>query len=264
MSKEKLLPLDPKEALGVERHQMPKHVAIIMDGNGRWAKQRGQARIMGHQAGSATVDRLSTVSAQLGIEQLTLYAFSTENWKRSPDEVNFLMGLYSAFLDTQRERIRVNGLRFRQIGRQENLPVDVNRKFREVEAESAAGTGMILCACIDYGSRQEITDAVRQLCADAAAGKLDPDQIDEQTISDALYTEGMSDPDLMIRTAGEMRLSNFLLWQLSYAELYVTDILFPDFSNEDYFAALRAYAQRNRRFGAETTEIGFGVGDDAS
>ena len=255
-------PLDPQRTLGVERERMPRHVAIIMDGNGRWAQNQGQPRMMGHQAGARTVDRISTVAARLGLEQLTLYAFSTENWKRGKQEIDFLMELYAAFLESRRRTMKISGIRFRQIGRRSRIPAEVLRRCEAIEAESASNPGMTLCIAVDYGAREEITAGVRTLCKRVRDGRLDPDAVDEKAVADSLYTAGMIDPDLMIRTAGEMRLSNYLLWQLSYAELYVTDVMWPDFMEEDFYAALREYARRQRRFGAETADIGFGVGDD--
>ncbi len=244
-----LEPLDPREVLGLEPSQLPRHVAIIMDGNGRWARARNLPRMLGHQQGSLTVDKIATLSARLGIDQLTLYAFSTENWRRSREETDFLMRLYAEFLEIQRPKIMDSRIRFRQIGRRDRLPPEVLDRFVEVEQESCDNTGMTLCVAVDYGGRQELVEAVRQIAERIAAGGVQPDQIDEELISASLYTAGMPEPDLLIRTAGEMRISNFLLWQISYAEFYVTDVLWPDLTDEDYFDALKAYARRERRFG---------------
>jgi undecaprenyl diphosphate synthase len=244
-----LKPLDPREVLGLERSQLPGHVAIIMDGNGRWAQQRGQPRTLGHHQGAETVDRVATLAARLGIGQLTLYAFSTENWQRSRDETDALMRLYAEFLRSRRGKILDNEIRFRQIGRRDRLPPDVLQQVEQVEQQTRDSRGMTLCLAVDYGGRQEIVDAVKTICQQVLVGHLHPDQIDQDVIADALYTSGMPEPDLLIRTAGGMRLSNFLLWQVSYAELHVTQVLWPDFAEEDFYTALREYAQRERRFG---------------
>lgn len=249
-----LEPLDPFETLGLRPEQLPRHIAIIMDGNGRWARRQGQPRIVGHQHGAQAVDEVTTAAARLGIGQLTLYAFSTENWQRSRDETDFLMQLYARFLRSHREKIIDNNIRFRQIGRRDRLPRSVLDSVQDVEEQSRRNTGMVLCLAVDYGGRQEILEAVRRLCQQAAAGQLDPAQIDQQRFSAALYTAGMTDPDLLIRTAGEMRISNFLLWQISYAELYVTELLWPDFRPEHLYQAIQSYASRERRFGRVPTD----------
>ena len=241
--------LDPREVLGVEPEALPRHVAIIMDGNGRWARQRGLPRIEGHRHGAEAVRAIVTDCARLGIECLTLYSFSRENWKRPREEVEALMELYAHYLAIERPEILENDIRLVQIGRRSELPAKVLEQLQRTEQLSRHNRGMTLCLALNYGSRAEIVDAVRRIAKRVQAGELTPEQIDEQTISDHLDTAGLPDPDLVIRTAGEMRLSNFLLWQVSYAEFYSTPVLWPDFREEHLREALRDYARRERRFG---------------
>lgn len=229
--------------------QLPGHIAIIMDGNGRWARERKLPRFAGHKAGAASVRGITEHCARLGIKQLTLYSFSTENWKRPAEEVDLLMRLYREHLISQRPVMMENNIRFVQIGRRAGLPDFVCEEVDRTVEMMAKNTGMTLCLAINYSSRAEITDAVRTIARDVAAGTLKPEEVHEETISRRLYTAGMPDPDLLIRTAGEMRVSNYLLWQISYAELYVTDVFWPDFTIEQMDCALRSYAGRNRRFG---------------
>jgi undecaprenyl diphosphate synthase len=243
-------PLDPQAVLGVARAALPRHVAIIMDGNGRWARQRGWPRIEGHRRAADAVRDTVEESARLGLECLTLYSFSMENWQRPADEVSGLMALYAEYLASERPTILENNIRLLQIGCRAGLPPAVLHELDETAQASAANTGMTLCLALNYGSRTELTDALRRLAQRVAHGELRPEDITEQTISAALYTAGLPDPDLVIRTAGEMRISNFLLWQISYAELHVTATLWPDFRAVDLHAALRDYASRVRRFGA--------------
>lgn len=229
--------------------RIPRHIAIIMDGNGRWAKQRGLARMAGHKAGARLIRTSLEECRRLGVEVLTLYSFSLENWKRPAEEVNFLMDLYLAYMDQERKHLVDTNCRFVQIGRREGLPgFALDALDRTVEATKNC-TGTTLCLAVNYGSRAEITDAVRSIARDVQAGRLSPDAVDERTIHSRLYTAGLPDPDLLVRTAGEMRVSNYLLWQISYAELFVTDTLWPDFTNEHLREAVRAYAGRKRRFG---------------
>jgi undecaprenyl diphosphate synthase len=228
---------------------LPRHIAIIMDGNGRWAKQRNLPRIAGHRAGAMTVDAIVTECTKLGIEVLTLYSFSSENWKRPPEEVAALMSLLTEYLEKERQRLIENNIRFRQIGRTEGLADDVIARIRDTEQATAHCTGLTLCLALNYGSRTEIADAVRCIVQRVQRGDLPAEAIDEQTISDHLYTRGLPDPDLLIRTAGEMRISNYLLWQISYAELYVTPTNWPDFSADHLRGALREFAARDRRYG---------------
>lgn len=239
----------PTPVLEVPRDALPRHVAVIMDGNGRWAVARGRDRTYGHRCGAAAVRAVVTECAKLGVEALTLYSFSTENWSRSPDEVSFLMKLYSEYLVKERDTLTENNVRFVQIGRRDGLPDDVLRELDETTALTAANTGLTLCLAINYGSRAEITDAVRAIAEKVKTGELDPQDITPEHVARHLYTAGLPDPDLLIRTAGEMRLSNYLLWQLSYAELYIADVCWPDFDIHQLHDALRAYAHRQRKFG---------------
>jgi undecaprenyl diphosphate synthase len=242
-------PLDPLIEVGVPRERLPRHVAIIMDGNGRWAKKRGLARVAGHEAGAENVREIVTHSARLGLGCLTLYSFSTENWNRPLDEIGHLMNLYVRYLIKERTEIMDNDIRMVQIGRRAGLPDEVLRELDETASLSRNNGGMTLCLALNYSSRVELTDAVQDIARRVATGELAPDRIDEATITNSLYTAGLPDPDLLIRTSGELRVSNFLLWQISYAELYVTDVLWPDFHRQDLNAAIKNYAQRDRRFG---------------
>lgn len=235
--------------LGLERSRLPRHVAIIMDGNGRWAQRRGLPRVEGHRRGVQSVRGVIEESCRLGLQQLTLYCLSAENWKRPKAELEVLMLLLEQYLIAERREIMEENIRFTTIGRRDPLPENVLRQIDESVRLSAGNTGLTLCLAVNYGSRTEITDAVRKLAAEVQAGRLDPRRISEETVEKALYTAGMPEPDLLIRTAGEMRVSNFLLWQISYAELYVTPCLWPDFTVEEYRNALRDYAKRERRFG---------------
>ena len=220
-----------------------------MDGNGRWATSRGLSRSEGHSAGVEAVRPIVTRAAGLGLDALTLYSFSTENWARSRDEVDHLMRLCVAYLVSERDLFMDNGVRLRPIGRRDGLPPDVLETLDETVALTASNPGMTLCLALNYGSRAEIVDGVRALARRVAEGSLDPADIDEAAIDASLYTAGLPDPDLLVRTAGEMRLSNYLLWQLSYAELYVTDVCWPDFTPDHFDAALAAFGGRTRRFG---------------
>lgn len=235
--------------LGLNSDRLPRHVAIIMDGNGRWAQSRGLPRIEGHRRGVTSVRKIVEESARLGIEQLTLYCFSTENWKRPKLELDLLMKLLRRFVIEERERIVEQGLQFRTIGNQDRLGKQVLKEIALTKQVSVDNDGMILCLALDYGSREEIVDAVRAIAKDVQDGNQSLDDIDDSTVADALYTKGMIDPDLVIRTAGEMRVSNFLLWQLSYAELFVTETFWPDFHEPDFHKALQSFAARDRRFG---------------
>jgi undecaprenyl diphosphate synthase len=241
----------PAESLipGVQPEQFPRHIAVIMDGNGRWARQRHLPRIQGHRRGVKSVRAVTEECVRLGLDQLTLYGFSVENWRRPRPETDYLMRLYRQFLVQERKTILENNVRFRMIGREAGLPEFVRRELAITTKASERNTGLVLCLAINYGARTEIADAARQAAAEAAAGRLDPASLDEDRFSRFLYTAGMPDPDLLIRTAGEMRVSNFLLWQISYAEFYVTPVLWPDFGREDLWEAIRAYAGRERRFG---------------
>lgn len=236
-------------AAGLDPARLPRHVAVIMDGNGRWAKQRGLPRVEGHRRGVKSVRATIEESCRLGIGQLTLYCLSSENWKRPKTELEFLMMLLRQYLIEERAEIMEQNIRFTVIGRRDGIPAKVQNEMDENIRVSAANTGMVLCLAINYGARSEMVDAVRHLAEQVRQGTLDPNDIDEPTINEALYTSGMPDPDLLIRTAGEMRVSNFLLWQISYAELWVTDKCWPDFDAATLHQALRDYAGRERRFG---------------
>jgi len=234
---------------GIDLQHLPAHVAIIMDGNGRWAKQRLLNRIRGHERGAETVRTIVTASREIGIPALTLYAFSTENWQRSAIEVSALMSLLKKFLDTEKPVMMANGIRLNAIGQIERLPRDVqDALFQTIEA-TRHNPGMVLNLALSYGARAEIVRMTRILAEKAIAGSLDPQSITEETVSAHLYTHNLPDPDLLIRTSGEMRISNFLLWQIAYSELHITQTLWPDFSRNEYLDILKDYQQRNRRFG---------------
>ncbi len=238
--------------------RVPRHVAIIMDGNGRWAVRRGLERVRGHQQGARTVRDVVTESARLrkhhgGPDFLTLYSFSLENWKRPADEVTFLMQMYIDYLRQERATMMENNIRFRQIGRLEHLPEPVLEEVNRTLAETEKNDGLTLVLALNYSSRAEITDAVKAIAEKVKAGRLAPRDVTEQTITDHLYTAGTPDPDLLVRTAGEMRVSNYLLWQISYAELWVTEKFWPDFDAPLLHEALRDFARRERRFGGLTT-----------
>ena len=229
--------------------RLPRHIAIIMDGNGRWARERNQPRIAGHRAGAKAVRDIVIECDRLGVEYVTLFSFSMENWKRPAEEVRGLMALYMEYLAKERQELIDNNIRFLQLGRREGLPDSVLREVDETVAISRHCTGLTLSLALNYSSRTEITDAMRGIVADIQAGRLQPQDIDEQTVTDHLYTAGLPDPDLLIRTAGELRVSNYLLWQISYAEIHVTDVYWPDFRIDDLHAAIRDYASRCRRYG---------------
>jgi len=229
--------------------RIPRHIAIIMDGNGRWALNRGFPRIFGHRNGASVVRTIVEECGNLGVECLTLYSFSLDNWKRPSDEVAALMNLYTTYLDGESDEIRRKNIRFVQIGRRDGLPPEVLEASDKLVRLTAANTGATLCLAVNYGARAEIVDAVREIARKIDAGELKPDEIGERTVADHLYTAGLPDPDLLIRAAGEMRVSNYLLWQISYAELHVTNTLWPDFGIADLHAAIRDFAKRSRRFG---------------
>jgi len=240
---------DARRELGIDPGRFPRHVAIIMDGNGRWARRRGLPRTAGHAEGAKAVRGIVTESVRLGLEALTLYSFSIENWRRPASEVEALMRLYAEYLRRERHTIREHNIRVRHLGRREGLPEEVLKELDAALAEGAPNTGMWMCLALNYGGRAELAEAVRGLARRVAAGEMDPEDVNEPAISAALGTAGLPDPDLLVRTAGEMRISNFLLWQVSYAEFYVTDTLWPDFGVPGLRDALRAYADRHRRFG---------------
>lgn len=228
---------------------LPAHVAIIMDGNGRWAEARDLPRTEGHSRGARSARTVAESCVEFGIPYLTLYAFSTENWQRPDKEVRFLMRRLRQFLIERRDEMIEQGIRLQAIGRTEDLPMMVRRELRKTLSATEGGDKLTLNLAVNYGARSEIVDACRSLAARVAGGELTPEQIDEDLLSDSLYTAGQPDPDLLIRTGGEMRLSNFLLWQLSYAEIHVTDILWPDFGREEFVRTLHEFARRERRYG---------------
>jgi undecaprenyl diphosphate synthase len=236
-------------AAGLDANRLPRHIAVIMDGNGRWAKERGLPRHEGHRRGVASVRSTIEECCRLGVGQLTLYCLSSENWKRPQAELDFLMALLHQYLIEERAEIMEQNIRFTTIGQRRGLPPDVLREIDENIRLSRDNTGLVLCLAINYGSRGEIVDAVRGLAERVKHGDLDPADVDEALVSEALYTAHMPDPDLLVRTAGEMRVSNFLLWQISYAELWVTPRCWPDFDVATLHQALRDFAGRERRFG---------------
>ena len=234
---------------GVPADKLPQHIAVIMDGNGRWARERGLPRIEGHRRGSESVRACTTACMEAGVPYLTLYAFSKENWQRPADEVGALMTLLDRFLAERTAEIMERNIRLRAIGHLQDLPDKARKRLEDTIEKSANNTAMTLTLALSYGARTEIVDAARQIAREAKAGTLDPETVTEDTISSHLYTAGIPDPDLLVRTSGEMRISNFLLWQISYAEIVVTQKLWPDFDKEDLFAAMQEYARRNRRYG---------------
>ena len=228
---------------------VPRHIAVIMDGNGRWAKQRGLPRVEGHIAGAERVREVLRYAREFGVEYMTLYAFSTENWKRSREEVDALMDLLSRFIDGYLDEMKQNNVRLLVSGRIDGLPERAANDLKRAMAETASLTGHTLILALNYGGRSEIADAAKKIAEDVRHGRLDPVKIDEQLFSRYLYLPDVPDPDLMIRTSGEFRLSNFLLWELSYAEFYVTDTYWPDFDREEFRKAIESYSKRDRRFG---------------
>jgi undecaprenyl diphosphate synthase len=230
-------------------HSTPQHVAVVMDGNGRWARRRGLPRIRGHEAGAESVRAIMRACRETGVKYLTLYAFSVENWVRPKTEITGLMTLLGRFLKNDEHELHENQIRLRISGRLQDLPPKLQRELRRVMDATAGYTRGQLILALSYGGRAEITDAVRAIACRVKRGELAPEDISDQTIAESLYVPDVPDPDLMIRTSGEQRLSNFLLWQLSYAEFYFTDVLWPDFREEHFKEALANYAQRKRRFG---------------
>jgi len=234
---------------GLAREKLPRHIAVIMDGNGRWAQAQGLPRVEGHRRGVKSVREIVEECAKLDLAQLTLYCLSSENWKRPQRELDFLMSLLEQYVIEERSEIMRQDLVFSMIGRREGLSPGVLNEVEKTLECSRNNQGMRLCLAVNYGSRAEIVDAVQALAREVAAGSIAPEEITEEQISSHLYTAGMPDPDLLIRTAGEMRVSNYLLWQISYAELWVTQKCWPEFRQADLFEALRDYAARDRRFG---------------
>ena len=245
--------LDRKEAevyRKLDPARLPKHIAIIMDGNGRWAKRRHMPRVAGHRAGVAAVRSTVETAARIHIPALTLYAFSEENWKRPASEIGFLMGLLSRYLKAEVPTLNKNNIRLEYIGRQHELPADVQERMDWARAATARNSGMVLTLALNYSARSELVDAFRAMVSAVSQnGGLDHLRIDEDTISRHLYTRHLPDPDLVVRTSGEMRLSNFLLWQLAYAEIYVTSTLWPDFRGVHLLEGIAEYQKRERRYG---------------
>ena len=237
----------------IDKTRIPQHVAIIMDGNGRWAKQRGEERTYGHRAGAETVQKITEDAARLGIKYLTLYTFSTENWNRPQDEIAALMNLLLESIEE--ETLMKNNIRFNVIGDFKKLPVEVQKSLTSCIKRTSKNSGMYMVLALSYSSRWEITEAVKRLAREAVEKKINPDDITEAVVSDYLTTKGIPDPDLLIRTGGEQRVSNFLLWQLSYAEFFFTDVFWPDFREEELYEAILYYQQRERRFGKTSEQL---------
>lgn len=235
--------------------ETPKHIAIIMDGNGRWAERRGRPRIVGHVKGCGRVREIIRESDKLGVRALTLYAFSSENWGRPVEEVSVLMRLLFKWLVRERKELVERNIRFRAIGAIDRLPSAVQKLVRETEEISAAHTGLQVTLALSYGGRDEIVEAAKQLAARVASGEISSSEITESVFSDTLWTSEIGDPDLLIRTSGEQRLSNFLLWQLAYAELFFTDKMWPDFKASDLRLAIDSFTRRQRRFGLTAHQL---------
>jgi undecaprenyl diphosphate synthase len=242
------------ERLGMDlKEEIPAHIAIIMDGNGRWAEKRHLPRVAGHRAGVKSVRQVVEKCREIGVKVLTLYAFSIDNWRRPRQEVNRLMEYLVEFLIKERPTMIKDGIRFEAIGRIEELPEAVKKELHLTREATQQGKDMILNLALNYGGRAEIVDAARKLSEEVQAQRLQPDEITEERFKDYLYTAGLPDPDLLIRTSGEQRISNFLLWQTSYTEWYVTDILWPDFGKEELCCAIEVFRSRQRRFGGVST-----------
>lgn len=243
------MPEPAEEFVGVPKENCPRHIAVIMDGNGRWAQRQGLPRIEGHRRGVASVRRVTEECSRLGIEQLTLYCLSSENWKRPQVELDFLMHLLEQYMVEERSTIIEQNIQVAVIGRRQGIPQRVLSQLDKTVELSRKNTGLRLCLAINYGARGELLDAVRAIAEKVRAGELDPATLSEDTVADHLYTADMPDPDLLIRTAGEMRLSNFLLWQISYAEVWVTERTWPEFDEALLHEAIGDFARRNRKFG---------------
>jgi undecaprenyl diphosphate synthase len=241
--------LDPDLLMKIDKGKLPRHIAIVMDGNGRWAQRRFLPRNAGHRAGVMTVDDVVTTARKLGISCLTLYALSTENWARPRQEIRALMGILRMYLRKELKRMVRENIRFNTIGRMQDLPEPVRALLIDTMAETSQNDGMLLTLALSYGSRTEIIDAVKGVIHAVQRGELDPEEITPAAFDNYLYTAGLPDPDLLIRTGGERRLSNFLLWQTPYTELYFTEVLWPDFRGDDFLRSIIDYQQRERRFG---------------
>jgi undecaprenyl diphosphate synthase len=241
--------------MSIDPKKIPQHVAVIMDGNGRWAKKRAINRIRGHEEGTESARVIVRTSREIGVSWLTLYAFSEENWKRPSLEINALMGILKRFLKSELEEMQENGIRFQTIGRIDKLPKDVQELVRKTVEKTSQNKGMVLCLALSYGARQEISDAVRKISKSIESGDMTSEDITDELISNSLYTNGIPDPDLLIRTSGEYRISNFLLWQIAYTEIYITPVLWPDFRKEEYLLAIEEFQKRERRFGAISEQL---------
>lgn len=234
---------------GIDLNNIPQHIAIIMDGNGRWAKAQGKIRTYGHQAGAETLKKIVRAADKIGIKVISAYAFSTENWKRPVTEVNFIMELLSRYLTNEIDEFKENNVQVRFIGSQEGLPEIVKQKMAHAVAETKDNTGIILNLAINYGGQAEILHAVKSIAQETANGNIAVDEITNEVFEQHLYTKGLPAPDLLIRPGGDLRISNFLLWQIAYAEIWTTDVYWPDFSEEHLLQAIRAFQGRERRFG---------------
>lgn len=239
----------------IDNARMPRHVAIIMDGNGRWAKKQGLARMYGHKQGVETVHRITETAAEMGIQYLTLYTFSTENWNRPKEEVDALMTLLVDTIAKETPTLMKNNVRLLTIGDTERLPAGAKRKFEQCMEETSGNTGLRLVIALSYSARWEITNAMQTAVRKAQAGALKAEDVNEELVSSLMTTAGMPDPDLLIRTSGELRISNFLLWQLAYSELYFTDCLWPEFTEEEFCKAIVDYQHRERRFGKTSEQV---------
>ena len=245
--------MDYKEQ--IDKARLPRHIAIIMDGNGRWAKKQGLARMFGHKQGVETVHNITVAATKLGVEYLTLYTFSTENWNRPKEEVDALMTLLIDTIAKETPTLMNNNVRLQTIGDIDRLPEGAKKKFLSCIEQTSHNTGLTMVLALSYSARWEITEAVRQAVRDAQAGSVRPEDVNEQWVSSLMTTKAIPDPDLLIRTSGEYRISNFLLWQLAYSELYFTDCLWPEFTEEEFYKAIVDYQKRERRFGKTSEQI---------
>lgn len=239
----------------VDRKRLPKHVAIIMDGNGRWAQKQGQARIYGHNNGVESVRQVTEAAAELGVEYITLYAFSTENWNRPKEEVDALMNLLVKTIHGEIDTLNKNNIRLLTIGNTDKLPEECRQELMDVIQKTSSNSRLNLVLALSYSSHEEIVNAVRNIASECTNGSLKPDEITDNLFTEYLYTRGIPDPELLIRTSGEQRISNFLLWQTAYAELYFSPVLWPDYRKEDFYDALVDFQQRERRFGLTSEQI---------
>jgi len=242
-----------KEQLNIDN--LPKHIAIIMDGNGRWAKQKGRLRVFGHENGTKSVREITEACAEIGIDNLTLYAFSTENWKRPKIEVQTLMRLLISSLKNEIKTLQKNNIKLNTIGNTNDLPKKVQRELLDVIEQTKNNTRMMLTLALSYGSRDELLNTIKQISIKVKNNIISPEKIDESVINEHLYTRNLPDVDLLIRTSGEQRISNFLLWQIAYAELFFTDVLWPDFTKNNLYEAILCYQNRERRFGKTSEQL---------